>query len=243
MKTADLPTVWVLQHIPCETPGTIAQVLRTEGVQPHTIRVFKGEPVPTEMDGVAGLIVMGGPMGVYESERYPFLLDEMRLIERCLEGGKPVLGICLGSQLLAASLGASVTPGRQKEIGWHRVSLTDASRTDPLWEGIEPDFVAYHWHGDVFELPGGAMRLMSSELTECQAFRYGHHAYGLLCHVEVTQRIIQDMVREFAAELEQAGIDGGDIIGSMDRYLPQLQKIGRLVCQRWVHLLREVEDR
>lgn len=101
-------------------------------------------------------------MGVYEQDRYPFLSEEIRLIETALKQEKPLLGVCLGSQLLAAALGVKVTKGRKKEIGWHPVNLTDAATTDPLWGGVKSPFVAYHWHGDTFELPRAAVSLASS---------------------------------------------------------------------------------
>ncbi|MBI2997887.1 MAG: gamma-glutamyl-gamma-aminobutyrate hydrolase family protein [Deltaproteobacteria bacterium] len=136
--------VWVLQHAHCETLGTIADALEATGIRHEYVRAFKGEPVRKEMGDAAGLIVMGGPMGVYEQNDYPFLTQETHLIEKALHAGKPVLGICLGSQLLAATLGAAVTKGEKKEIGWHPVTLEDSCKTDPLWKGIESPFTAYH---------------------------------------------------------------------------------------------------
>jgi len=163
-----MSTVWILQHVACETPGIIAGVLKSQGLSAQTIRPFRSQPVPKRMGDTVGLIVMGGPMGVYDQRSYPFLLDEMRLIEDALKQGKPILGVCLGSQLLAAAVGAKVTKGERKEIGWYPVTLTGSARTDRLWKGVEPSFVAYHWHGDIFELPRGALSLASSDLTECQ---------------------------------------------------------------------------
>ena len=229
--------VWVLQHVACETLGTIADALKFAGISPEYIRTFKGEPVPGGMEAAAGLIVMGGPMGVYDHPRCPFLSDEMRLIERALWEEKPVLGVCLGSQLLAAVLGAAVTKGVRKEIGWRRVTLTASAAEDRLWAGLEPSFMAYHWHGDVFALPGGALSLASSGLTECQAFRYGRNAYGLLFHLEVTAETIGDMVRTFADELREEGIDGREISGEAKAHLPRLREIGGAVFQRWAELV------
>jgi GMP synthase (glutamine-hydrolysing) len=129
------------------------------------------------MGDAAGLIVMGGPMGVYEEARFPFLRRERNLIERALADRVPVLGICLGSQLLASALGAPVRKGLRKEIGWHPVYLEDAAGDDPLFRETPVEFDAFHWHGDVFDLPTGAVRLAHSSLTEYQAFRYGENAY------------------------------------------------------------------
>ncbi|MBI4482983.1 MAG: gamma-glutamyl-gamma-aminobutyrate hydrolase family protein, partial [Acidobacteria bacterium] len=192
------------------------------------------------MSDAVGLIVMGGPMGVYDRARYPFLVDEMRLMEQALQARKPVLGVCLGSQLLAATLGGAVTRGKRKEIGWHAVTLTESGRTDRLWTGVKPSFMGYHWHGDVFQLPAGAVSLASSVLTECQAFRYGHNAYGFLFHLEVTEEIIEDMVRTFADELREAGMDGREMVAEGRNYLPDLHRIGGLVFQRWASLAEKL---
>ena len=231
--------VWVIQHTECENLGTIADALEPKGVSPQYVRTFQGESVPDSMDDVQGLIVMGGPMSVYEQPLYPFLRDEMRLMEQALGEGKPVLGVCLGSQLLASVLGGAVAKGRRKEIGWHQVSLLESAAGDPLWAGVETPFMAYHWHGDVFETPEGATSLARSDLTESQAFRYGSNAYGVLFHMEVTEAMVRDMVAEFRGELLEAGISGRDIVESAGDYLPDLQRIGRPVFEKWASLVKD----
>jgi GMP synthase (glutamine-hydrolysing) len=128
--------VYVLQHIPCETLGTIADALTSQGITAHYLRSFAGEAVPRDMADAAGLIIMGGPMGVYEQDHYPYLRDELLLIENALRLEKPVLGVCLGSQLLAAALGAEVKKNTAKEIGWYPIALTDTAHQDHLWKGI-----------------------------------------------------------------------------------------------------------
>lgn len=232
-----MPFVWVLQHAPRETLGIIAGALESAGGAARTVRVFAGEPVPAQMTEAAGLIVLGGPMGVYESALFPFLKQELRLIEQALKARKPILGICLGSQLLAVALGAQVTKGRQKEIGWRTVTLTEQAREDPLWKGVEPAFMGFHWHGDLFEVPRGAGLLASSVLTARQAYRYGENAYGLLFHIEVTEEIIRGMVQAFADELKESGADEAEILGGIQTHLPRLQRVGRSVFRRWVGLL------
>lgn len=232
-----MSTVLTLQHVHCETLGTIADALQSAGVRAEYVRPFEGEPVPGTVGDAAGLVVMGGPMGVYDHPTYPFLLDEMRLIEQAIREGKPVLGVCLGSQLIAAALGATVRKGRRKEIGWHTVTLTGDGAADPLWTGIESPFVAFHWHGDVFDLPKGAVSLASSDLTECQAYRYGGKVYGFLFHMEVTDGLIQGMAGTFADELREEGIDGRELVGQAKGYLPRLRSIGGQVFRRWAGLL------
>lgn len=233
-----MPAVIVVQHVPCETPGTIVDALQSTGVAARYIRTFQGDPVPPKMGDAVGLVVMGGPMGVYEQELYPFLRDEMRLMEDALHREKPILGVCLGSQLLAATLGARVARSRQKEIGWHPIRLAPAAAHDPLWKGCPPSFMAYHWHGDVFPLPHGAVALASSPLTEYQAFRYGPNAYGFLFHMEVTRQIIEEMIATFWNELQEEGLDGHQLLAASDTHLPSLERIGGNVFRRWAGLAR-----
>jgi GMP synthase (glutamine-hydrolysing) len=228
--------VWVLQHIHCETLGTIAAALDAKGIAPHYVRSFEGQTVPKDMDDALGLIIMGGPMGVYELDRYAFLRDEMLLIEQALKANKPILGVCLGSQLLASALGAEVKKGKSKEIGWYPVTLSEAGHSDPLWTGVDPSFMAYHWHGDIFDLPRGALSLASSALTRCQAYRYGANAYGFLFHMEVTADMIAAMVQTFRDELLEQGITGQSVVEPAKQHLPKLQEIGAAVFQAWANL-------
>ena len=138
---------------------------------------------------------------------------------------------------MAATLGAEVKSGRQKEIGWYPVSITPAAATDALWRQLPSQITAYHWHGDVFNLPQGAVSLAASELTACQGFRYGENAYGFLFHMEVTEKIIKTMVGEFSEELDAEKITAGAIIEASKDHLPELHTIGRRVFRRWLKLL------
>ncbi|HUL02041.1 MAG TPA: gamma-glutamyl-gamma-aminobutyrate hydrolase family protein [Gemmatimonadales bacterium] len=228
--------VIVVQHVPQEPPGAIGDALAAAGVSTRFVRPYARDPVPTELDGAGGLVVMGGPMGVYEADRHPFLRDELGLIEAALRHDVPVLGVCLGSQLLAAALGADVRPSGRQEIGWYPVRLSRETKGDALWTGVEPEFVAYHWHGDVFELPKSAVSLASSDLTTHQAFRSGR-AWGLLFHIEVSRGIVQGMVGAFAEELRRHGLDGQSILRDCERYLPALERVRTTVFERWAALV------
>jgi GMP synthase (glutamine-hydrolysing) len=229
--------VSILQHHECETPGLIADALQHAGIGQRYIHAYKGDSVPQQMGDTAGLVIMGGPQSVYEQAEFPYLRDEMRLIEDALKHNKPILGVCLGAQLLAATLSASVSPGRQKEIGWHRVTPTDFAVSDALFNGLPSSFTAFHWHGDIFDLPRGAALLASSPLTAHQAFRYGKNAYGLLFHLEATPSQVLKMVEAFSDELQTAGLNGTAIKLNAHTHLPALQKIGQQVFARWVALL------
>lgn len=228
--------ILVLQHHRIETLGTIADALDGARLSCDFVRTFAGDPVPHNIAGLDALVVMGGPMGVYEADRHPFIRDEIALIRAAIGNNKPVLGVCLGSQLLAASLGATVRPGRAKELGWHPVGLSPEGKKDPLTRGAPETFGAFHWHGDVFDLPEGAVALASSEMTPIQAFRHGENAYGFLFHMEVTTEAVATMVREFADEVREAGADGNGIIADTARYMPELSPIAAQVFSRWAAL-------
>lgn len=229
--------VIVLQHAGCEAPGLIAEAVERKGVEIKTVRGFDGEAVPEEMGAAAGLVIMGGPMGVYETDRFPFLRQELRLIESALREEKPVLGVCLGSQLLASALGDEVRRGMQKEIGWREVRLTDEAASDPLMQGLKREFTAWHWHGDVYGLPAGCVRLASSTLTSVQAIRYGSKAYGLLFHLEITPEILSGMVQTFADELKEEGIDAATLSREGATHLAPLAAMGKQVFRRWAEML------
>ena len=232
-----VPSVWVLQHTASETLGTIEGALAGRGIGFNYVQTHSGTPVPRGMGDAAGLIVMGGPMGVYEQAQYPFLRDEMRLIESALVLGRPVLGVCLGSQLLAAVLGAEVKKGEAKELGWRRVVLTEAGAEDALFARVQPEFWPFHWHGDVFSLPRQAVSLASSHQTPCQGFRYSRSAYGLLFHLEVTRGQILQMLSDFALELQEASGDAAEITKMIQQHLPTLEVIADEVFSRWADMV------
>lgn len=174
-----------LQHVPFETLGSIAPWLAHRGLQPTVTRLHAGETLPT-VDQFDWLIVMGGPMNVDEHAKYPWLVAEKALLCDALAAGKRVLGICLGSQLLARALGAEVTPNPHTEIGWFDVSLTPAGRGHRWFRDIPDRFNAFHWHGDTFALPPGCERLAFSEVCAQQAFACADRALGLQFHLETT---------------------------------------------------------
>ena len=181
--------IYVLQHHPVESLCNIADALEGAALAWQYVHVNEGQSVPASMKGAGGLVVLGGPMGVYQTERYPWLRDEMRLIEDAIGSNLPVLGICLGAQILAAALGAKVDRNPNgKEIGWHPIRLSDAAKDDRLMRDLPATMTPFHWHGDIFDLPSGAVSLASSDKTPCQAFRHGDKTYGFQFHFEVTHR-------------------------------------------------------
>jgi GMP synthase (glutamine-hydrolysing) len=181
---------WVaLQHVPYEGPGLIAEAASRRGLELRLCHPYRGEPLPSSEE-IDGLVVMGGPMSVHDTAEHPHLARESELIAMTVRAGCPVLGVCLGAQLLAHALGARVYRGEQAEIGCGAVSLTEAGREDPVLGSVgAATLPVVHWHKDTFELPADASLLASSALFPHQAFRVGARAYGLQFHVEVDQEL------------------------------------------------------
>jgi GMP synthase (glutamine-hydrolysing) len=206
---------WVaLQHVSYEGPGLIAAAASRRGLELRLCHTYRGEslPSPEELDG---LVVMGGPMGVADTAEHPHLAREGELIAAMVGAGRPVLGVCLGAQLLAHALGARVYRGQRAEIGCGAVSLTGAGREDPVLGSTGAAALpVVHWHEDTFELPADASLLASSELFPNQAFRFGARAYGLQFHVEVEQELSRTwrellpagaLAESAVVEIERAG--------------------------------------
>jgi GMP synthase (glutamine-hydrolysing) len=226
--------IYVLQHHPVENLGNIADALESAALAWQYVRIFDGHPVPRDMKGAGGLIVMGGPMGVYQTDRYPWLRDEMALIEDALKAERPVLGVCLGAQILACALGAKVARNPAgKEIGWHQVNLAPAAKDDALLRGLPDMITPFHWHGDIFDVPAGAVSLASSAKTPCQAFRYRESAYALQFHIEVTRAGIAGMADAFARELEREKISAAEMTAAAEKFMPALEQMSETVFGRW----------
>ena len=195
--------VYWIQHVEFEGLGCIEPWLEENGHDAACIRLWAGDvfPDPGEVDG---LIVMGGPMGIYDDDQYLWLADEKGFINEVIDRDKPVLGICLGAQLIADVLGADVRPGEQKEIGFYEcrasvpLALNDRAGRSALFP---KRFVPFHWHGDTFGLPDGAVRLASSEVTENQAFRYKDNVLALQFHLETTERSLMSLYDNCCGEI------------------------------------------
>jgi GMP synthase (glutamine-hydrolysing) len=177
----------VLQHIACEPPAAFEDELRSRELELVRVELDEGEVLPAS-PAYAGIVVMGGPMGAYEDDRYPWLAGEKRFLREAVARDVPVLGVCLGAQLLAASLGARVYSGSDAEVGLLPVELTAAAADDPVFGDAPDRFPTLQWHGDTFDLPAGATLLAQSPAYRNQAFRVGR-SYGLQFHVEVTPEL------------------------------------------------------
>lgn len=188
-----MPTVHFLLHAPFERPGFILSWAWRRRLPAVLYRLYEGERLPRP-DPEDWLVVMGGPMSVHEERKYPWLGQEIGTIEKAIAGGRRVLGICLGAQLMAAALGAGVGPNPDREIGWHQVRLLPCAGKASLFAGFPERWMAFHWHGDRFAVPAGGRHLASSRACAEQAFEYGGRAVGLQFHLEVTESDIRRFI-------------------------------------------------
>jgi GMP synthase-like glutamine amidotransferase len=191
--------IGVLQHVAFESPGHIADWASIRGHEVALTRLFAGD-VPPRIDALDALVIMGGPMSVRDQARHAWLAPEKRLIGGAIAAGKPVLGVCLGAQLVADVLGARVYSNREREIGWFPVSPTDAGATH-AWYRLPGVVRAFHWHGETFDLPAGAVHLARSAACDHQMFAVGERIVALQFHLEVTREGIAEMIRHGESEL------------------------------------------
>ena len=188
-----------LQHVPFEGLGAIERWAGSKGHTLSCTRLFAGDPLP-EHSEFGMLVVMGGPMGIYDEQEYPWLITEKAFIRAAVEAGRPVLGICLGAQLLADVLGARVSANKEKEIGWFPVTRTDAVPSG--LQGVLPEKqTVFHWHGDTFDLPTGAVHLYISEGCRNQAFLYKDRVLALQFHLETTAESAMPLLKNCRHEL------------------------------------------
>jgi GMP synthase-like glutamine amidotransferase len=193
------------QHEPFEGLGMIAEWAGKRGHSLTRTAFYEPGAVLPQLGDYDALIVMGGSMGVYDTDRFAWLAPELAHIRAAIDACKHVLGICLGAQLVAAALGAGVAPHVHKEIGWFPVALTEAGATHPLLSGFNSAMLVFHWHGDRFEIPQGAQNLISSAACDHQAFAYGQRTLALQFHLEMDDAAVQAILAGCAGELEREG--------------------------------------
>jgi GMP synthase-like glutamine amidotransferase len=191
--------VHYIQHASFEKPGFIREFFQEKGVSQSVIFPYKNMPYP-EPDEIEMLVIMGGPMSVNDEKKYPWLSTEKKFIEKAILDAKPVLGICLGSQLLASVLGSRVFPNTQKEIGWFPLTFAPELETY-LSRNLPSEMMGFHWHGDTYELPGNTIRLASSAVTANQGFVYEDRVVGLQFHPETTRETLKDLITHGRQEL------------------------------------------
>jgi GMP synthase (glutamine-hydrolysing) len=232
----------VFQHVPHEILGTLDPLLRDHGFRIRYVNFGRHPDAVPDLDRYHGLIVLGGPMNCDQVTRHRHLATEVAAIQAAVRDGKPVLGICLGSQLLARALGAPVNRHHTKEIGWYDVAPTDEGLRDPLFRHFSAREKIFQWHGDTFAIPHGAVHLATSAACAHQAFRFGHNTYGLQFHLEVDEPMVHRWLHAPSNRRELDGLQGvidpAEIARETPAYIPRSRELGDAVFSEFIRLFQ-----
>jgi GMP synthase-like glutamine amidotransferase len=227
----------IFRHIACEGPGFLASCLQRRGLAYEVIALDQGESVPESLDDVSGLVFMGGPMSV--NDPLPWISEELALIRRAAAIKLPLLGHCLGGQLIAKALGGKVSANPVREIGWHPVSQV-VHPVAQNWLGQLPKtFEVFHWHGETFSIPPGATHLLSSDHCRNQGFVIGN-TLALQCHIEMTVDMVREWTECYSNELEEplGSVQSGEsILEKLDERAANLNKVAESIYGRWIKSL------
>lgn len=232
--------ILILRHFPTEGPGYFARFLDRQGIPHRTIKIDAGEPVPESIADIPGLVLMGGPMSV--NDPLPWIPKELQLIRAAVAADVPVLGHCLGGQLLSKALGGHVHGSRAKEFGWLPVTAVDSPLTSAWLDDLPPHFEVFHWHGETFSIPPGATHILKSRYCRNQAFVIGK-SLGLQCHIEMTPELVRTWARagvgEIARALPAASVQRpAQMRISLPERAARLNRIADVLYTRWVQGLK-----
>jgi GMP synthase (glutamine-hydrolysing) len=238
MRTLKMParprSAIALRHVAHEGLGLLAPVLRDAGFASSYRETPHDDLADPAIEDADLLIVLGGPLGAYETDTYRFLAREIAVLERRLAQGRPTLGICLGAQLMAKALGARVFPGSVKEVGWGRVDLTTEGRASALKPLGEDGAMVLHWHGDTFDLPAGATRLAANANYQNQAFAHGESALALQFHLEADAAVLEDWYIGNADDLAAAETSAAALRAETSRISDQVRARGVKIFSTWL---------
>jgi len=230
--------ILIFRHAPHEGPGYLADYLDRHHLPWRLIRIDENDPIPSSIDGVSGLVLMGGPMSV--NDPLPWIPQVTKLIQRAVAANVPVLGHCLGGQLISKALGGAITKNPVKEIGWLPVSRVDSPAAKPWLDELPAKFEVFHWHGEIFSIPPGATRLLASSDCANQAFVIGN-TLAFQCHIEMTGEMVREWARLGADDLapQCATVQNPQAMtAELDRRVERLQGIADKFYDRWIQGLR-----
>jgi GMP synthase (glutamine-hydrolysing) len=221
--------IFGLYHSVGETVGLMGDVIKQLHLPFKEVHLYEGEGLPRDVSDLEGLVVMGGPMNVDEIDKYPFLLPELQLMEKVLSEKKPIIGICLGAQLIAKALGQRVYPHHTREVGWYPIQMTSRAQTDAHFNLFPNEINVLHWHGDTFDIPNGAVHLATSKICENQAFRWGANTYALQFHFEVTPHMLEGWCKAKCEQefIASAGQDPKKIIEATSKAFQILEPLAK----------------
>lgn len=227
----------IIRHIAHEGPGYLSEFLDSQGLSTQLIRVDAGEPISNisnSVAGFAGIVLMGGLMSA--NDALPWIADELALVRQAIDSDIPVLGHCLGGQIIAKALGSEITQNPVREFGWHTIQCVRESDSDHWLDQMPDEFDAFHWHGETFSLPDGAHHLFSNQYCSNQGFSYGS-TLALQCHIEMTN----ELIKEWVARANPSELDGGDSTPTGDTILEQtphkletMKKNAAILYGRWL---------
>ena len=231
--------VLAIENYPNTTLGVVGEALDAAAAEQVIVRTHLGDALPASHGGFDAAVLLGGAQSALDDADHPYIPDEVELARSFGDAGKPVLGICLGAQLLARAYGAQNILGRPMEFGWHPVRPTAAGRADPVLSVIDGGAPLFHWHVDTFTLPPGATHLAESDMTQLQAFRIGKAVYGIQFHFEADTRLVAAWNRDFADELAQSVPDWPKRHPQeAARHGAAADAAGRAIASAWVGLIR-----
>jgi len=230
--------ILVIQNIECESLGSLANLFELDGFN-LTILNSQSNLIPTDLSSYSGIIILGGPMSVYDN--YVFLKNEQKLIKKAVDMKIPILGICLGSQLIAEAMGGKVYPGNLKEIGWHDVEITENGSRD-IFNGIATlKNTVFQWHGDTYELPKSATILAKSD-AYIQAFRI-KTAIGIQFHIEVDESMIEEWLKVYSKEVSDLNLDKSEILSPEKMQVLNLLMICKLIYNNFKKMINDYDHK
>lgn len=224
----------IIQNDANEGAGLLMTLIKQRCLAARVYYGWEADYKKLNINDYCALVVLGGAQGVYEVDKYVYLQDEIALTRKFIDGDKPIIGLCLGAQILATALGGTVSPNQQKEIGWHDIELTEEATQDDLMLMHPKLAKAFHFHGDFFTLPAGCVNLAKSELTESQLFRYRDNVYGFQFHAEIDEELVEIMCRTNADYMQSNGYDADDVIKQSEAELTGYQLRCSFMLNKWL---------
>jgi len=230
----------VLQHLDIEPPALIAEVILDAGHSLHVVHLDAGESLPQDMSAYAGIIIMGGPQSANDMH-LPYIRNELHWLAAQLRAGMPMLGVCLGSQLMAKAAGGSISASPRRELGWYPVYPTAHAVSDPLFSGLsQVGLPVFQWHGETFSLPEGAQLIASHPDVQAQAFRMGKAQYGMQFHAEVDEALIGQWIEAGAGERAHLGAEGiAALHAATPLHLESMHAFCRSMVCNWLSLMHD----
>jgi GMP synthase (glutamine-hydrolysing) len=230
--------ILIVENMPNTHFGQVGVALAEAGARLDVVRPWKGEALPAGTEGHDAVIVFGGEQSALDDHTHPYIPSLAKLMRDFGERGRPVLGICLGSQILARAYGAANLLGVTPEFGWHRVAPTEAAADDPVLGAVGNSFPIFEWHSDTFTLPEGAIRLASNPAVDNQCFRIGRAAYGMQFHFEASREVVERWNSEFSAMLDRKHPDWlPNYAATAQAYGPDADAAGLMIARAWVALI------